>query len=31
MAIDPSGRGQSETSYAVVKILNSQLFLLECG
>ncbi len=31
MAIDPSGRGSSETAYAVVKILNSQLFLLESG
>jgi hypothetical protein len=31
MAIDPSGRGQDEVGYAVVKILNSQLFLLEAG
>ncbi len=31
MAIDPSGRGSSETAYAVVKILNGQLFLLESG
>jgi hypothetical protein len=31
MAIDPAGRGKDETAYAVVKILNSQLFLLESG
>jgi len=31
MAIDPSGRGADETSYAIVKMLNSQLFLLESG
>jgi hypothetical protein len=31
MAIDPSGRGSNETAYAVVKILNSQLFVLEAG
>ena len=29
--IDPSGRGSDETSYAVVGMLNSQLFLLDCG
>jgi hypothetical protein len=31
MFIDPSGRGQDETSYAVVKILNSTLFLTASG
>ena len=31
MAIDPSGRGQDETGYAVVKILASQLFVVEAG
>jgi hypothetical protein len=31
MAIDPSGRGKDETGYAVVKLLNSQLFLVACG
>ena len=31
MAIDPSGRGQDETAYAVVKMLHSQLFILEAG
>jgi hypothetical protein len=31
MAIDPAGRGKDETAYAVVKILNGQLFLLEAG
>jgi hypothetical protein len=31
MAIDPSGRGKDETSYAVVKMLNGQLFLLASG
>ncbi len=31
LAIDPAGRGKDETAYAVVKILNSQLFLLESG
>ncbi len=31
MAIDPAGRGKDETAYAVVKIINSQLFLLESG
>lgn len=31
MSIDPAGRGKDETAYAVVKILNSQLFLLEAG
>lgn len=31
MAIDPAGMGKDETSYAVVKILNSQLFLTASG
>ncbi len=31
MAVDPAGRGKDETAYAVVKILNGQLFLLEAG
>jgi hypothetical protein len=31
MAIDPSGRGQDETSYAVVKILNGFLFVTDAG
>ena len=30
MFIDPSGRGADETAYAVVKMLNSQLFLTAC-
>lgn len=31
MAIDPSGRGKDETSYAVVAMVNGQLFLLAAG
>lgn len=31
MAVDPSGRGKDETSYAVVKYLNGYLFVLEIG
>lgn len=31
MAIDPSGRGKDETAYAVVKMLDGQLFLVACG
>lgn len=31
MSIDPSGRGTDETAYAVVKMLNGQLFALESG
>ncbi len=31
MCIDPSGRGQDETGYAVVKMLHGQLFLVEWG
>lgn len=31
MAIDPSGRGQDETGYAIIKILASNLFLVAAG
>lgn len=31
MAIDPSGRGKDETSYAVLKYLNGYLFLMDVG
>lgn len=31
MAIDPSGRGQDETSYAVVKMLNGFLYVTDAG
>ena len=31
MAVDPSGRGKDETSYAIVKYLNGYLFLMEVG
>jgi len=31
MAIDPSGKGDNETSYAVVKFLNGNLYLTKCG
>ena len=31
LAIDPAGRGLDETSYAVVKMINSQLFVTDCG
>jgi hypothetical protein len=31
MFIDPSGRGKDETAYAVVKILNSTLYLVASG
>lgn len=31
MAIDPSGRGQDETAYCVVKMLNGQLFVTDAG
>jgi hypothetical protein len=31
MVIDPSGRGKDETGYAVVKMLNGYLYVLECG
>ena len=31
MSIDPSGRGKDELGYAVVKMLNGQLFVVACG
>lgn len=31
MAIDPSGRGQDETGYAIIKILAGNLFLVAAG
>lgn len=31
MFIDPSGRGKDETGYAVVKMLNGILYLMDCG
>lgn len=31
LSIDPSGRGKDETGYAVVKMLNGYLYVLECG
>ena len=31
IAIDPSGRGKDETSYAIVKCLHGQLFLTDIG
>ena len=31
MAIDPSGRGKDETTYAIVKYLNGYLFLMDIG
>lgn len=31
LAIDPSGRGKDETGYAVVKMLNGQLFVTRAG
>ncbi len=31
LAIDPSGRGKDETAYAVVKMLNGQLFVTAAG
>ena len=31
LAIDPSGRGQDETAYAVVKMLNGYLYVPEAG
>jgi len=31
LAVDPSGRGQDETGYAVIKQLNGRLFLLASG
>ena len=31
LAIDPSGRGEDETGYAVTKFLNSQIFVTDAG
>ena len=31
LVIDPSGRGQDETAYAVVKMLNGYLYVSECA
>lgn len=31
MAIDPSGRGQDETGYAIIKILTSNLYVVAAG
>lgn len=31
MAVDPSGRGKDETSFAVVKILHGNLFVVDAG
>lgn len=31
MAIDPSGRGKDESSYAIIKCLNGYLFLMDVG
>lgn len=31
MAIDPSGRGENETAYAVIKMLNGNLYLTDAG
>lgn len=31
MFIDPSGRGSDETAYAIVRLLYSQLYLVDCG
>ena len=31
MVIDPSGRGQDETAYAVVKMLNGYLYVADCA
>jgi hypothetical protein len=31
MAVDPAGRGKDETAYAVVKMLNGQLFVTAAG
>ncbi len=31
MAIDPSGRGKDESSYAIIKYLNGYLFLMDIG
>ena len=31
MTIDPAGRGQDETAFAIVKMLNGNLYVLDCG
>ena len=31
MTIDPAGRGQDETAFAVVKMLNGNLYVIDCG
>ena len=31
LAIDPSGRGEDETSWAVVKMLNGYLYVADAG
>jgi len=31
MWIDPSGTGKDETAYAIVKLMNAQLYLVACG
>lgn len=31
LVIDPSGRGQDETAYAIVKMLNGYLYVAACG
>lgn len=31
MSLDPSGRGQDETSYCISKFLHGQIFILDCG
>ena len=31
LVIDPSGRGQDETAYAVVKMLNGYLYVADCS
>ena len=31
LSIDPSGRGKDETGYAVVKMLNGQLYVPDAG
>lgn len=31
MAIDPSGRGQDETGFAIVKLLNSTVYVVDAG
>ena len=31
MAIDPSGRGNDETGYAIIKVLTGNMYLVACG